>query len=543
MKLPLFGIGMQGKTPVVTAKLLQELYIDFRPQGEKTQVVAHGFAGLDLFVDFGDTSVRGNLSIEQNDLHYAVHRGTLWELNNAGVKVSRGTLNTVTGAVGMAHNGTQLMIVDGTYGYIYDSAVAAQAISSITRVGTTATLTTSADHGLATGMQVTVSGATPSQYNGTYTITVTGATTFTYTMASDPGGSASPVGSYVIALAFAQIASGFPANPTSVTFQDGRFIVSTDFENLGRFYISAAYDGFTWDALDFANAESDPDRLIRVFADHGELILFGDISTEFWSNIGTLFPYARTQGANAEWGLAARHSVAKFDDSVAFLCKNRMGEVIVGKLVGHAVQKLSTPDLDTIINGYSVTSDATAHSYMLGGHPMYQINFPAAGESWSFDGLSSIWTKRKSYGMTRHRCEFGAQFLSETIVTDAENGRLYRLNSVTLTENGDPMEAEIIGEHWDAELDRITIDKLRVDIEVGVGNSGQGENPQAMLSVSKDGGKTFGLERWKPIGKTGDYKRRVEWHRLGQSRRWTVKLRITDPVRKTILGAYVNPVN
>jgi len=64
------------------------------------------------------------------------------------------------------------------------------AISTITRVGTTATLTTSSNHGLSTGNTVYITQASPSQYNGTFTITVTGATTFTYTMTSDPGASA-----------------------------------------------------------------------------------------------------------------------------------------------------------------------------------------------------------------------------------------------------------------------------------------------------------------------------------------------------------------
>lgn len=68
-------------------------------------------------------------------------------------------------------------------------------ISSITRAGTTATATTAEPHGLLTGQSVVISGATPSQYNGTFQITVTGSNTFTYTMASDPGvdASGSPV--------------------------------------------------------------------------------------------------------------------------------------------------------------------------------------------------------------------------------------------------------------------------------------------------------------------------------------------------------------
>lgn len=58
-------------------------------------------------------------------------------------------------------------------------------IASITNATTTATLTTSAAHGLTTGNSVTVYGAYPYAYNGTFTITVTSPTAFTYTMASD----------------------------------------------------------------------------------------------------------------------------------------------------------------------------------------------------------------------------------------------------------------------------------------------------------------------------------------------------------------------
>ena len=80
---------------------------------------------------------------------------------------------------------------------IYSSA-AAQTISSITNVGTTATLTTAAPHGLATGNSVTVTGTTPAAYSGTFLITVTGASTFTYTMLSNPGGVATVVGTYTV---------------------------------------------------------------------------------------------------------------------------------------------------------------------------------------------------------------------------------------------------------------------------------------------------------------------------------------------------------
>jgi hypothetical protein len=60
------------------------------------------------------------------------------------------------------------------------------AITSITRSVNTATVTTTGAHGYTTGDQVNIRGAAQADYNGDYTITVTAATTFTYTVANTP---------------------------------------------------------------------------------------------------------------------------------------------------------------------------------------------------------------------------------------------------------------------------------------------------------------------------------------------------------------------
>lgn len=60
--------------------------------------------------------------------------------------------------------------------------------TSITSVGTTATVTTRFAHNLAVGCTVQVANCEQGAYNGTFVIaTVPSATTFTYTMTSDPG--------------------------------------------------------------------------------------------------------------------------------------------------------------------------------------------------------------------------------------------------------------------------------------------------------------------------------------------------------------------
>ena len=92
------------------------------------------------------------------------------------------------------------LIYNGTDWIKVASISTAVGISTITRVGTLATLTTSAPHGLSDGNQVTITGASPAAYNGTFVIDVTGTNTFNYTMASTPASSATTVGTYTVAL-------------------------------------------------------------------------------------------------------------------------------------------------------------------------------------------------------------------------------------------------------------------------------------------------------------------------------------------------------
>lgn len=105
-------------------------------------------------------------------------------------------VGTAGGQFLYAVNGTDSpLLYDGTnWAAVTDGT--GKTISSISNAGTTATLTTAAAHGLITGNKVTVSGAVPADYNGTFVITVTSATTFTYVMATAPAGAATTLGSY-----------------------------------------------------------------------------------------------------------------------------------------------------------------------------------------------------------------------------------------------------------------------------------------------------------------------------------------------------------
>lgn len=326
-----------------------------------------------------------------------------------------------------------------------------------------------------------------------------------------------------------------------VAYIDGYFIFNRP--GTQQFYLSSLF-AQTFDSLDFASAEGAPDKLISLLADHRELWLFGDSSTEVFFNSGNAdFPFERIQGAFIEVGCAAVHSVAKLDNSVFWLGKDDKGQGTVWKANGYQPARISTHALETALASYSQIDDAVAWVYQQEGHAFYVLNFPAADRTWVFDAATGLWHERAwhdTYGnQRRHRGACHMAFAGENIVGDWENGNLYALDLNTATDNGDAIHRIRAAAHVaDADYRNQFHRSLQIDMETGVGlQSGQGSDPQAMLQWSDDGGHTWSNEHWASIGQVGKYKTRVRWRRLGRSRDRVYRVTITDPVKVVMIGA------
>ena len=69
-----------------------------------------------------------------------------------------------------------------------------------------------------------------------------------------------------------------------------------------------------------------------------------------------------------------------------------------------------------------------------------------------------------------------------------------------------------------------------------------GWDPQVMLRISNDGGKTWGPELWRSAGKMGEYTKRVSWNRMGSARRRVFEVTMTDPIPWKITGCYLEAI-
>ena len=270
-------------------------------------------------------------------------------------------------------------------------------------------------------------------------------------------------------------------------------------------------------------------------------MLLGGSTTEWWATTSDAnLPYAPVQGAVAEWGLAAPLALCKFGaSSVAWLGRNRLGQVQVVQADGYQVRPISIPDVDYLINNYTAVDDATMYAYMLGGHPMLEISFPSAGKSWLYDARSEAWSVLTTGNLGRHVAQYGVAYNGKTRVSDYRTGDIYTLDPDVYTDNGQTIRRSIVGRHI-FKGDPMSISEMWIDMEMGVGlPNGQGSNPMLMLRTSKDGGHVWSNEVWSGIGPQGVYQRRGVFRRLGRARDWLFELSIADPVKPVFIGAFM----
>lgn len=432
---------------------------------EKEVAALVGTPGLRLLVTLGSGPVRGIYAALQSGVLYAVSGNTLYSISSSWVATSLGTLNTTTGPVSFADNGTQLVVVDGTYGYYVT---------------------------LATG-------------------------------------------------AFAQITDPDFLGATQVTFQDSYLIFNKP--NSQQFFLSDL-TSVNFSALNIASSEALPDLLLGVLSNQRYLYLFGTNSIEIWYDSGDTFPFTRVQGAFIPVGTVSAFSIGNLQDSIIWLARDGQGRGIVYRASGFQSQRISTHAIEEVIAQIGDLSTARAWTYTQRGHGFYCLNLPGAATTWVFDTTTNLWHERAalktadgSFG--RHQADCHAFAYNTNVVGDYSTGRVYALDPATYSDNGTEIPRVRAAPHLTKGLKRLFFDSFQLDMETGVGLDGgvQGSDPKAILQWSDDGGHNWSSERWVSVGKIGQTKARARWTRLGSSRDRVFRVRITDKVKVTMLGA------
>ena len=336
--------------------------------------------------------------------------------------------------------------------------------------------------------------------------------------------------------------TGFSAANTT-TYLDGVFLF--DHVNTNQVFRSAILDGLDYSEGAFASKEAKSDFILAVRNLKEVLHYFGTGSTELHANAGAAnFPFQRLPGGTINRGIVGSHAFAEADEALFMVGSDR----IAYRLGGAQLQRISTHAIEQAWQKYTSVADAFGVAYTWRGHKFVTFTFPSqpvapqSTNSWTWDVATNLWHERESLDINRTQLgrwcgSCAAEAYNKVLIGDAFSGQVGHLDDSVATEFGRPMHAEAVAPVMHADQARAFMRHYELDIEQGVGlTTGQGSDPQIMLDISDDGGRTWSdQQRWRSMGKIGEYTKRLRWFKLGDFYQRVMRLTVSDPVPRRIL--------
>lgn len=312
----------------------------------------------------------------------------------------------------------------------------------------------------------------------------------------------------------------------AVTFISGHFVVARD--GTHKFYWSAQLDGRTFDALDFASAESEPDHLLDVVSMRGNLYNMGQASIEPWFYTGVLdLPFSLIQQRLFPKGVYDTGCSLEMDNALLWVGSDR----IVYR-TSDVPERLSDHGIEERIEQSATVS---VFGFIFEGHSFFCIRLDTS--TFAYDAATSQWCEFQSYG----RSNFAGQCATAQFLGDDTDGTIWAFAA-------DFSEEETVVREWtgafpikggSVPVNNVTVDANPGRTELLVGT---GSDPVIEMAVSRDAGATFGNFRQARLGAQGEYRARPRWNRCGlfDSPGAMFKFRVSDPVDLRVSNIFVN---
>lgn len=340
-------------------------------------------------------------------------------------------------------------------------------------------------------------------------------------------------------LAFEPINNDAFYGSNSVDLVDGFMIFNRI--NTQQWYITKLNE-LEFDALDFASKAGYPDKLVAVCATRRNVFLFGEQTTEIWTNVGGAdFPFARVSGAFIQFGCSAPASIDQADGSIYFLSRSPEGQAMVMRTMNYDRERISTFAIENELQSYERIDDAIGFVMQVSGHYWYVLTFPTANKTWVFDASNGGWHElaylEEDGSFTRHRANCYAFWNGKHIVGDYADGRLYELRLDAYTDDGNEIRRVRSFPHLAEDGNRVVYKRFQAAMQVG--DAQYSQSAEIRLRYSDTKGASWSGAISSTLGARGDYLRDCQFLRLGMARSRVFELSWSASCPTALNGAYI----
>lgn len=370
---------------------------------------------------------------------------------------------------------------------------------------------------------------------------------------------AHPDGSYTLVLStnvFTLITDPSFLGAEYIEFIDQFFITSVPNTTIYQFTDAIGEGPFSFDDTQIIAEESSPDNIKAMYLNGRELWIFGEETCAIHAaTTDPEEPFLRIRDAVSNIGVSAPASVAGIQGRVAWLGSSKEGYNSIWSNSGLVPIKISNIAIDQEISSYSYQTDASALTYSIGGHVIYQINFPTANKSWGYDFTTQQWFELvyqlPSTGeYRRHKAEYHCFAFNKNLVCDSRTGSIYELTFTAYTDDGDSIPRIRRMPRLTSLGQRVFYEGMRIQVTTGVGLSRDGlsqdlnpnlygQDPKIRLRFSDDFGLTWSTYREESLGLLHESKPFIEFYKLGSAINRIFEISTTDPVFIGVLTAYL----
>jgi len=335
---------------------------------------------------------------------------------------------------------------------------------------------------------------------------------------------------------------------TQGAFLDGYFLAFD--RTTGTVYLSDLYDGLTWDPTQFFTRSSRSDTWNAMWVTAwGQIFLPGTKTRDYWYNAGTSpIPFVPTQSGTQPDGIAATFSISENSGNLCWLQTNEDGGYQIFSSAGYRGERISTHAVEQAIANYSTVTDAIGETYTDQGHQFYLLTFPSGETTWVYDFSTKGWHKRLTWhpdlGIYHQwHAQFHCFAFNKHLWVDSASGVIAESRDDLTTDiDGSVIRRQRTAPSICRGHEVLSVGTLELLMQTGIGNANDpGSDPQILLQVSRDGGRTFGSERTASAGAIGTDLTRVKWERNGSARDWAAQVVCSDPVTPwAIIDCFVN---